>query len=240
MQTAAEFHAYDASHLTVLAIFALGLVPVVLLGRRVRGTPSEQVVSRAAAVGVVAVTVPLQVLQLLPDEWNPRTSLPFQLCDLAWMFAAHALWTRSRLTSTVTYLWGLTLTTQGMATPDLASAWPEPRFVMFWAMHVLIVWAAVYLVVGLRVLPTWATYRRTVVVTLVWAVSVMTYNALADTNYGYLNGKPARASLLDVLPAWPWYVALEVAIVAAVWALLVWPWVGRRERRAAGARVSGS
>lgn len=224
MQTAAEFQAYDASHLTVLAIFAVGLVPVVLLGRRVRGAPAEQLVSRALAVGVVAVTVPLQVLQLLPDEWNPRTSLPFQLCDLAWMFAAHALWTRSRLTSTVTYLWGLTLTTQGMATPDLASAWPEPRFVMFWAMHVLIVWAAVYLVVGLRVLPTWATYRRTVVITLVWAAAVMTYNAVADTNYGYLNGKPARGSLLDVLPEWPWYVALEVAIVAAVWALLVLPW----------------
>lgn len=229
-----EFEAYDTSHLTVLALFAVGLVPVVLLGRRVGGTSAEVATSRALAVGIVAVTVPLQVLQLLPAEWNPRTSLPFQLCDLAWMFAVHALWTRSRLTSTVTYLWGLTLTTQGMATPDLASAWPEPRFVMFWAMHVLIVWAAVYLVVGLRVLPTWATYRRTVAITLVWAVSVMVYNMLADTNYGYLNGKPSRASLLDVLPAWPWYVAVEIVVVAAVWALLVWPWVRRSAHAQAG------
>lgn len=235
----AEFEAYGTSHVLVLALFAAGVVPVVLLGRAVRGSDGEVRTSRALAVGIVAVTVPLQVLQLLPGEWDPRTSLPFQLCDLAWMFAVHALWTRSRLTSTVTYLWGLTLTTQGMATPDLASAWPEPRFVMFWAMHLLIVWAALYLVLGLRVLPTWPTYRRTVAVTLVWAVSVMVYNALAGTNYGYLNGKPSRASLLDVLPAWPWYVAVEVAVVAAVWALLVWPWTGRRmgvgtERTVAG------
>lgn len=228
---AGDFQAYGASHLVVLGLFAVGLVPVVLLGRRVRGTEAAVTTSRVLALGIVAVTVPLQVLQLLPDEWNPRTSLPFQLCDLAWMFAVHALWTRSRLTSTVTYLWGLTLTTQGMATPDLSSAWPEPRFIMFWAMHVLIVWASVYLVVGLRILPTWSTYRRTVLVTLAWAASVMTYNALMDTNYGYLNGKPNRASLLDVLPAWPWYVAVEIVVVAAVWALLVWPWT--RSRRGA-------
>lgn len=232
---AGEFQAYDTSHVTVLVLFAVGLVPIVLLGRRVRGTAGEATTSRVLAVGIVAVTVPLQVLQLLPAEWNPRTSLPFQLCDLAWMFAVHALWTRSRLTSTVTYLWGLTLTTQGMATPDLASAWPEPRFVMFWAMHLLIVWAAVYLVLGLGVLPTSSTYRRTVVITLVWAVSVMVYNTLADTNYGYLNGKPSRASLLDVLPAWPWYVAVEIAVVAAVWALLVWPWTRARTGTRAGA-----
>ena len=70
---------------------------------------------------------------------------------------------QSRLSATVTYLWGSTLTTQAMLTPDLASEFPEPRFVMFWGMHVLIVWAAFHVVFGLRLLPTWATYRRTVV-----------------------------------------------------------------------------
>lgn len=225
---AGDFETFGPSHRVVLMLFAVGLVPVVLLGRRVRGTIREAGASRVLALGIVAVTVPLQVLQLLPDEWNPRTSLPFQLCDLAWMFAVHALWTRSRLTSTITYLWGLTLTTQGMATPDLASDWPEPRFIMFWAMHVLIVWASVYLVVGLRVLPTWHTYWQTVAVTLTWAVAVMVYNATADTNYGYLNGKPSRGSLLDVLPSWPLYVVVEIAVVAVVWAVLVGPWTVRK------------
>ena len=149
------------SHLVALAICAVGVVAIVLLGRRAQGPG----VNRAFAVAILLVTIPLQVLQLLPDEWNPRTSLPFQLCDLAWMFAVHALWTRSRLSATVTYLWGITLTTQAMLTPDLASDFPEPRYLMFWAMHVLIVWAAFHLVFGLRLLPTWATYWRTVGIT---------------------------------------------------------------------------
>lgn len=219
-----HFEAYDASHLAVLALSAVGAIAVVWFGRRIRGTEAETVIRRALAIGIMAVTIPLQLLQFTPDEWNPNTSLPFQLCDLAWMFAVHALWTRHRLTSTITYLWGITLTTQGMLTPDLASAFPEPRFLMFWAMHILIVWAALLLVPGLRILPTWQTYRQTVAITLVWAVAAFTYNAIAGSNYGYLNRLPQNASLLDYLGPWPLYVFLEIAIIATVWALLTWPW----------------
>ena len=220
MNLAAEFQTFGPSHLAALVVCAVGVVAIVLLGRHAQGDG----VNRAFAVAILLVTIPLQVLQLLPDEWNPRTSLPFQLCDLAWMFAVHALWTRSRLSATVTYLWGTTLTTQAMLTPDLASEFPEPRFIMFWGMHVLVVWAAFHVVFGLRLMPTWATYRRTVVITAVWAAAVMVYNAVADTNYGYLNGKPDSASALDLLGPWPFYVVAEIAIIIAVWALITWPW----------------
>lgn len=226
-------------HVAVLVLFVLGIPAVVWLGRRVRGTSREQRVNRLLALAIVAVTVPLQVLQFTPGEWSLRTSLPFQLCDLAWMVAVHALWTRSRLSATITYLWGITLTTQAMITPDLVSPFPEPRFLMFWAMHILIVWAAIYLVPGLRIVPTWRTYASTVAATLVWAVSVFTFNVAAGTNYGFLNAKPAKGSVLDLLPAWPWYVAVQVVVVAAVWALMVLPWQ-RTTRTPGGRSVSGS
>ena len=92
-------------------------------------------------------------------------------------------------------------------------------------MHILIIWAAFHLVFNLRLLPTWATYWRTVGITAGWAAAVMVYNTVADTNYGYLNGKPKSASVLDLLGPWPFYVAAEIAIIVAVWALLTWPWV---------------
>ena len=228
MLAADRFETYGPSHLTVLAIFAVGVVLIVLAGHRLRGAAAEQALRRTFAVSILAITVPLQTLQFTPDEWDLQTSLPFQLCDLAWMFAVYALWTRNRLASTITYLWGITLTTQGMLTPDLASDFPEPRFLMFWGMHLLIVWASFFLVLGLRILPTWHTYRQTVTITLAWAVSAYVFNVVADTNYGYLNRLPKNASLLDYLGPWPLFVVLEIAIVAAVWALLTWPWVGRR------------
>jgi hypothetical integral membrane protein (TIGR02206 family) len=228
MAAAADFETYGPSHLTVLAIFAVGIVLVVLASRRLRGTDAEQPLRRAFAVGILAIALPLQILQFTPDEWDLQSSLPFQLCDLGWMFAVYALWTRDRLSATITYLWGITLTTQAILTPDLHSEFPELRFLMFWGMHLLVVWAAFLVVPGLRILPTWHTYRQTLAITIVWAVSAYVFNLVADTNYGYLNRLPKSSSLLDYLGPWPLYVVLEIAIVAVVWALLTWPWVRER------------
>jgi len=234
---AAKFEAYGPSHLTILAIFVVGVVVVVAAGRRVSGTPAEQPFRRAFAIGILAVAVPLQILQFTPDEWDLQTSLPLQLCDFGWMFAVHALWTRNRLSATISYLWGITLTTQGIITPDLFSKFPELRFLMFWGLHLLVVWSAFLVVPGLRILPTWWTYRRTVEITVVWAIAVFAFNLVADTNYGYLNRLPKSASLLDFLGPWPWYVVFEVVIVAAVWALLTWPWARIEPEVPEGRRV---
>ena len=104
------------------------------------------------------------------------------------------------------YFWGLTLTVQGILTPSLSELFPDPRYFMFWGMHFFTVWAAVYLTFGLGVRPSWRSYRFTVAVTAVWAVMVMVFNALAGTNYGYLNRKPAVGTLLDLFGPWPGYV----------------------------------
>ncbi len=225
---AAKFETYGTSHLVVLAIFAVGVVAVILLGRRLRDTAAEVPLRRTFAVAIVAVALPLQILQFIPSEWDLQTSLPLALCDYAWLFAVHALWTRNALSATITYLWGITLTTQGIFTPDLGSEFPELRFLMFWGMHLLIVWTAVLLVFGLRILPTWRYYRVTVVITVIWAVVTYIFNVVADTNYGYLNELPKSASLLDFLGPWPLYVVLEILIVLVVWALLTWPWARER------------
>lgn len=222
-----EFEAWGPTHLWALAVFAVGLVCVVVFGRRATAGHN-----RIFAAAIVAVTVPLQVAQFLPAEWDLHTSLPLQLCDWAWVFAVHALWTGSRLSATVTYLWGLTLTTQAIITPNLSSDFPEARYLMFWAMHLLIVWAAVQVVVGMRQVPTWRDYAATVAITAAWAAAMLIFNAIVGTNYGYLNRKPQQGSILDVLGPWPLYVMAEVVIVAALWAVLV-----VIVRRAAGLRT---
>jgi hypothetical integral membrane protein (TIGR02206 family) len=78
--------------------------------------------------------------------------------------------------------------------------------------------------------PTWRSYRFVVAVTAVWAAVTFTFNSIADTNYGFLNEKPATASLLDLMGPWPVYVLVGAALVFTVWALMTWPW----ERAGAG------
>lgn len=226
-----RFTTFGPVHLIMLATFVAVCVPLVWCGRRQRGTGRDVRFARCFAVLIPLVTVPMQILQFTPDEWDLDTSLPLQVCDFAWVLACYALWTRKRWAAGVNWLWGLTLTVQGMLTPDLASGWAEPRFAMFWAMHWLIVWSAVYLVWGLGITPGWREFRIAVVLTSCWAVTVMVFNAVVGTNYGYLNGKPANASVLDYLGPWPSYVVIEVAIVIALWALMTWACVLSERRR---------
>ncbi len=224
---AARFEAYGPSHVWALVLLVVGIVAIVAYGRRARATPQAVRVGRGLAAAVLAVTVPLQVLYFTPDYWDLDKTLPLQLCDLASGVAVYALWTRRRWAAALTHFWGLTLTSQAILTPDLAADFPDPVFVLFWAMHLLVVWAAVYLVWALGLAPDWRRYRIALAVTAGWAVTVYAFNVAVGTNYGYLNAKPAAASALDLLGPWPWYVVNEVLVVAAFWALITWPWVRR-------------
>ena len=213
-----RFESFTLEHAVLVTLFLVVLVGLVVLGRT-RGDDVR--FRRGFALTIPCFTLPMQVIQLLPGEYDAGTSLPLQYCDLAWMLAIYALWTQAPWAFALTFFWGLTLTIQGIITPSLGEQFPEPRYFMFWGMHFLTVWAAAYLAaIGNR--PTWRLYRFVVVVTAVWAAVVMVINALADTNYGYLNKKPPGTSLLDVLPGWPTYVAIEIAVIAAVWAAMTW------------------
>src|SRR5690349_10779246 len=196
---ATRFDAFSLEHLGLLTGFLAVCVGLAALGRAHRGTLAEVRFRRGFALLIPCFTVPMQVLQLLPDDFGMGTSLPLQLCDLAWVAAIVALWTRHWLATALVYYWGLTLTVQGIVTPSLSELFPDPRYFMFWGMHFFTVWAAVYLVFGLGVRLDWRSYRTTILCTLVWVAVVMPFNAITGTNYGYLNRKPSVGSLLDLL-----------------------------------------
>jgi hypothetical integral membrane protein (TIGR02206 family) len=220
------FRSFGPTHLMLLVLFVIGAVVVVGVGRRHRGRAAEQRFRRAFSVAVLAVTVPLHVYELTPGDWDLGSSLPLQLCDVAWLLAAVALWTRVWWAVAYTYYVGLSIVSQGVVTPSLGQDYPDPRFFGFWGMHLLVVWAALYLTWGLGLRPTWRSYWFAVSLTACWAVAAYVFNAIAGTNYGYLNRKPESASLLDALGPWPWYVVAEVFIVFFGWlVVMTLPWL---------------
>lgn len=152
-------------------------------------------------------------------------SVPLHLTDLATVVGAYAFWSQRQWAYVLTYYWGLVLSTQALITPSLNGPdFPGLQFIAFWSIHILVVWAAIYLTWGRRMRPTWRSYRFTVFVTFVWAGITFTFNRIAGTNYGFLNGKPGTGSLLDFLGPWPLYVFVEIALILVVWALMTWPW----------------
>jgi hypothetical integral membrane protein (TIGR02206 family) len=236
------FEAFTPEHGLLLALLVVGAVVLGRVGSSHRVSPGEERFRRGFAILIPVFTVPFQLLQLLPGDFTLGTSLPLQICDLSWMVAVWALWTLDSRAVALLYFWGLTLTVQAAITPSLDQTFPDPRYFMFWGMHFLTIWAAVYLVC-LAGGPNWQGYRLTFGLTAVWAAAVLAFNAVTGTNYGYLSRKPETSSLLDVLGPWPAYVGAEIVILAIGWALMTWPGVaaGRTapERPSAGGRPFG-
>ncbi|MGZ6777984.1 MAG: YwaF family protein [Mycobacterium sp.] len=234
-----EFSAYGPSHLMVLAIFVVGAALLVRLGRR-QTDAQARVFGRTLAVVIVAAFAVALVYKLSrPDI---QISIPLQLCDIAELAAAYALCSQRHWAFVLAYYWGLVLSSQALITPDIgtpaegAPDFPSHLFLTFFILHVLVVWAAIYLTWGRRNRPRWRDYRLAIIVTLAWGAVTIIFNVLAGTNYGYLNRKPPTASALDVLGPWPLYLVAEVAIVVLVWALMTWPWT--RTRRQVESEVS--
>src|ERR1700736_3104209 len=230
-----EFTAYGPSHWAVLGLFVMGPAALVWIGRR-QTEPQARLFGRVLGTLILAVFGVALVYKLIHPTIDG--SVPLQLCDLAEVTAAYALWSQRHWAFALTYYWGLVLSSQALITPDVgAPDFPSHGFLTFFALHLLVVWAAIYLTWGRRMRPRWRSYRFAIIATLAWAAFAFTFNLIAGTNYGYLNRKPPTPSLLDVLGPWPVYLLTEITIVLVVWALMTWPWERKRRNANEGAQV---
>jgi len=224
-----EFSAYGPSYWGAIVVFALGAALLVWIGRRQTDSQALRL-GRILGVLTAAIYGSVLIYSLFPPSLS--WSVPLRLTDLATAAAAYAFWSRRHWAFVLTYYWGLVLSAQALISPVLTGPdFPHYRFLGFWSIHLLVVWAAIYLTWGRGMRPTWRNYRFVVVVTAAWAAITFTFNRIAGSNYGFLNGKPATASLLDVLGPWPVYILTAATLVVIVWALMTWPW--ERARRSA-------
>ena len=203
-------------------MFVIGAVLLVLVGRR-QSEAQARMFGKVLGALTAAIYLAVLIYSFIPPS---RWSLPLQLTDLATVAGAYALWSQRHWAYALTYYWGLVLSVQALISPALRSPdFPDYRFLAFWAIHLLVVWAAVYLTWGRGLRPTWRSYRIAVGVTLAWAAITLTFNSIAGTDYGFLNRKPETPSLLDVMGPWPVYVFVASALILTVWTLMTWPWV---------------
>src|ERR1700752_895912 len=187
------FVAYGPSHWATIAVFAMGAALLVWTGRRQTERQARWLgrILSAVTAAIYGATV-LYSLTRFSVQW----SVPLHLTDLATVVAAYALWAQRHWAYALTYYWGLVLSTQALISPAFSSPdFPSLEFLAFWSLHLLVVWAAIYLTWGRGMRPNWRSYRIAVAATMVWAAVAFTYNRFAGTDYGFVNGKPATGSL---------------------------------------------
>ena len=89
-----EFSAYGPSHLVVLALFVVGAVALIWIGRR-QNESQARLFGRVLAVLILAAFIVALVYKLIRPSMD--TSVPLQLCDIAELAAAYALWSQRAL-----------------------------------------------------------------------------------------------------------------------------------------------
>jgi hypothetical integral membrane protein (TIGR02206 family) len=216
-------------HLVPLALLAVAAAALCTAARRAPGRWTG-IVAAIIATGIVITELSWQPYVLANHTWSAALSLPVQLCDVGGFVAAAALVWRQAVLVEVAYFWGLGGTVQALLTPDLRDHFPAFPYLQFYATHDLVVLAALFLVVGLRLQPRPGAVRRVFLITLTFAAVIGLIDLGSGGNYLYLRQVPAEGSLLSVMGPWPWYIAVGALLTLIVLTVLDAPFRFSRSR----------
>ncbi len=221
----------STEHLLTLAVTA-AVTATLVAAARLRPGPWTMVACRMLAVIILANEAAWWAWLSAQGTWSLSYALPLQLCDVAAVVSAAALWFRKPLLVELTYFWGLAGTANGLITPDITDHFPSFLFMQYFIGHGTIVAAALLLVIGLKMAPRQGAVVRVFGLTFGLLVLDAAVNLVTGGNYLYLRHTPAAHSLLDVLGPWPWYIAGATAVALVLFMLLDLPFaLGRRRRK---------
>lgn len=209
----AAFQLYGIGHTG--ALICLAAISVLLILRCRKGAHSPHAKSAVALLTFCCFAV-YPINQAAWESVGGAISLdaviPLHLCDIAAFLCGFALITRRPFLCELSYFWGLAGTLQGLLTPNLAFDFPHPVFVAFFLQHGVVVITALLLPLGLGWRPRPGAWQRCFVWLLIYAVIAFFANMALNTNFGFLMHKPAEASLMDLMPSWPFYILIMICI----------------------------
>ena len=222
----------SAAYLSTLAV-TVGASVGLCVGARRRSGPWVRVADRALALILLGISLEWVWTTGTANGWSTASSLPLALCDVATLVAAAALWWRRPLLVELTWFWGLAGSLQSLLTPDVQLGFPSATFVEYVVAHAGIVVAAVFLVIGQRIVPRRHAAARVLGITAAYTAAVGVVDAVTGGDYMYLRSRPSSWTLLSVLGPWPWYVLSAAGVAVVLVAGLDAPfWRDRRPARA--------
>jgi hypothetical integral membrane protein (TIGR02206 family) len=226
----APFRLFGPWHLTALSLIFLLNLWLIVRGNRLGARARRRWRYGLAAVLLIDEAI-LHAWKAGTGQWTLQTMLPLHLCSVLIFLSAIMLIRKDKRIYEFAYFLGIAGATQALLTPD-AGPYGFPHFRAFQVMisHGSIITAAIYMttVEGFR--PTWASLRRVFTGMNLYMIAVGLVNMLLGSNYLFIAHKPETASLMDVLPAWPWYIPFLVLIGLGLCLLLYLPFALRDMR----------
>ena len=222
----APFALFGPAHLAALG--ALLLLNLVLI--RFRGS-SEKTRLRLRwwlAITLWAAETGWHLWNLLTGQWTVQTMLPLNVCSALIWLSGFMLIYKSQTIYEFAYFLGIGGGIQYLATPDLGVyGFPHFRFFQTFLSHGLLVTCAIYMTVVEGFRPTWKSLLRVFLVANLYMLVIYFVNLSLRSDYLMINAKPATASILDLLPPWPYYIIFMELLGVLTFLLLYLPFAVR-------------
>lgn len=218
------FVLFDTRHLIAIAIILVINVVLIIWGHRMpeRWRP---LVRYGLAVILIVDEIGWHYWNWVTGQWSIQTTLPLHLCSVLVFLSAAMLVTKSYGIFEFAYLLGIAGALQAVLTPDAgAYGFPHFRFFQVFVSHGSIITAAVYMATVEGYRPTPKSIKNVLIKSNLYMIAVAIINFAIGSNYLFIARKPETASLLDVLPPWPWYIPILELIAIVMIGLLYLPY----------------
>lgn len=224
--TGAAFELFGPAHLAALLLIVL--LNFVLLRLKGSTETARHNIRWGMAIILWINEIGWHTWHIYWGEWTLQTMLPLHLCSVLVWVGALGLVTKNYTVYEFMYFMGIGGALQALLTPDAgAYGFPHYKFFQTFISHGLIITSAIYmtLVEGFR--PTWKSVWRVFLWMNLYMGIVFAINMALGSNYLFIAHKPETASILDMLPAWPWYILYIEAIGILTCLLLYMPFALR-------------
>ena len=208
--TGGEFAFLGTTHL--IALLCIILLNIYLLRYKAKSDAERSKVRWTMAIILWVNELGWHIWNASIGNWNLQTMLPLHVCSVLVWLSGVMLVTKNYTIYEFAYFMGIGGALQALLTPDLGIyGFPHYRFFQTFISHGLIVTSAIYMTTVEGSRPTLKSFGRIFVGMNIYLFIVFFINQTIGSNYMFVAHKPETASLLDMLPEWPWYILwLEV------------------------------
>jgi len=234
--TGAPFQLFGPAH--IAALLALALIGYGLLQFKNSGETTRRNVRIALGIFLWVNEAAWHFWNAYWGHWNIQTMLPLNACSILIWLAGFMLIFKNYTIYEFAYFMGMGGCFQYLMTPDLGIyGFPHFHYWQAFLSHGILFIVPIYMTVVEGFRPTWKSFWRVVIGSNIYMVIVFFINRWIGSDYLFINGKPATASILDLLPPWPIYILYMEALGLITFFILYSPFIVKdwRARKVAAA-----
>lgn len=218
------FELFGSGHIATLIILLLLIIYLFLI--RNASEKLKKSTRYTIAIVMLGTETSWHIWNIVNGTWTVQTMLPLHMCSVMIWLSGYMLITDDRRVYPFIYFLGIGGALQAVLTPESGSyGFPHYRYLQTVTSHGFLILSGIYMTVveGLR--PTWKDMGKVILYANIYMVIVFFINLALGSNYLFINMKPPTASVIDLLPAWPYYIPFLEVIGFASFLILYLPFL---------------